>query len=50
MYAYDLITPGNFGCAVVSPPLTEAGDNVRFQKPIGDITSALGGNPDAPRR
>ncbi len=43
------VSPGKFGIAVVSPPLDEAGNSVRAQKAIADISNALGGNPLAPR-
>jgi glutaminase len=39
------VSPGKFGIAVVSPPLDEAGNSVRGQKAIMDISAALGGNP-----
>jgi len=39
------VSPGKFGIAVVSPPLDEAGNSVRAQKAITDISNALGGNP-----
>ncbi len=39
------VSPGRFGIAVVSPPLDEAGNSVRAQKAIADISAALGGNP-----
>ncbi len=39
------VSPGNFGVAVVSPPLDAAGNSVRAQKAIADISNALGGNP-----
>ncbi|EKF74587.1 L-glutaminase [Alcanivorax hongdengensis A-11-3] len=39
------VSPGKFGIAVVSPPLDEAGNSVRGQKAITDISAALGGNP-----
>jgi glutaminase len=39
------VSPGRFGIAVVSPPLDEAGNSVRAQKAIADISNALGGNP-----
>ena len=42
------VSPGKFGIAVVSPPLDEAGNSVRAQKAIADISNALGGNPYAP--
>jgi glutaminase len=38
---------GKFGIAVVSPPLDDAGNSVRAQKAIADISNALGGNPYA---
>jgi glutaminase len=41
------VSPGKFGIAVVSPPLDEAGNSVRAQKAIADISSALKGNPYA---
>jgi len=34
---------------VVSPPLDDAGNSVRAQLAIADISNALGGNPYAPR-
>jgi glutaminase len=43
------VSPGKFGIAVVSPPLDGAGNSVRGQKAIADISSALGGNPLASR-
>jgi len=39
------VSPGKFGIAVVSPPLDDAGNSVRGQKAITDISAALGGNP-----
>lgn len=39
------VSPGRFGIAVVSPPLDDAGNSVRAQKAIADISNALGGNP-----
>ena len=39
------VSPGKFGIAVVSPPLDEAGNSVKAQKAIADISNALGGNP-----
>lgn len=39
------VSPGKFGIAVVSPPLDDAGNSVRAQKAIKDISNALGGNP-----
>jgi glutaminase len=43
------VSPGKFGIAVVSPPLDEAGNSVRAQKAIADISAELGGNPLAVR-
>ena len=39
--------PGKFGIAVISPPLDKAGNSVKAQKAIADISNALGGNPYA---
>jgi glutaminase len=39
------VSPGRFGIAVVSPPLDSAGNSVRGQKAIADISAALFGNP-----
>jgi glutaminase len=39
------VSPGKFGVAVISPPLDEAGNSVRAQRAIADISNALGGNP-----
>jgi len=39
------VSPGKFGIAVVSPPLDDAGNSVRAQKAITDISNALNGNP-----
>ena len=41
------VSPGKFGIAAVSPPLDAAGNSVRAQKAITDISNALGGNPYA---
>jgi glutaminase len=41
------VSPGKFGIAVVSPPLDDAGNSVRAQNAIADISNALGGNPYA---
>lgn len=41
------VSPGNFGVAVISPPLDDAGNSVRAQKAIRDISAALNGNPYA---
>jgi glutaminase len=43
------VSPGKFGIAVVSPPLDDAGNSVRAQRAIADISNALGGNPYAPK-
>jgi glutaminase len=43
------VSPGKFGIAVVSPPLDDAGNSVRGQKAIADVSNALGGNPYAPK-
>jgi len=42
------VSPGKFGVAVVSPPLDAAGNSVRGQRAIEDISAALGGNPLSP--
>jgi len=42
------VSPGKFGIAVISPPLDAAGNSVRAQKAITDISNALHGNPYAP--
>jgi len=39
------VSPGKFGIAVVSPPLDDAGNSVRAQRAIRQISNALGGNP-----
>jgi glutaminase len=39
------VSPGKFGIAVVSPPLDDAGNSIRAQRAIADISNALGGNP-----
>ena len=41
------VSPGRFGIAVISPPLDDAGNSVRAQRAIADISNALGGNPYA---
>lgn len=41
------VAPGKFGIAVVSPPLDDAGNSVKAQKVITEISNALGGNPYA---
>jgi glutaminase len=44
------VSPGKFGIAVVSPPLDDAGNSIRAQRAITDISNALGGNPYSARR
>ena len=44
------VSPGKFGIAVVSPPLDDAGNSVRAQRAIADISNALGGNPYGARK
>jgi glutaminase len=39
------VSPGKFGIAVISPPLDAAGNSVKAQKTITDISNAVGGNP-----
>jgi len=39
------VSPGNFGIAAISPPLDTAGNSIRAQRAITDISNALGGNP-----
>jgi glutaminase len=39
------VSPGKFGIAAISPPLDQAGNSVRAQKAIMDISNALHGNP-----
>lgn len=41
------VSPGKFGIAAISPPLDPAGNSVRGQRAIADISNALGGNPYA---
>jgi glutaminase len=41
------VSPGKFGIAVISPPLDKAGNSVKAQKAITDVSNALGGNPYA---
>jgi glutaminase len=41
------VAPGRFGIAVISPPLDGAGNSVRAQRAIADISTALGANPYA---
>jgi glutaminase len=44
------VSPGKFGIAVVSPPLDDAGNSVRAQRAITEISNALGGNPYAAKK
>ncbi len=44
------VSPGKFGIAVISPPLDAAGNSVRAQKAIADISNAVGGNPYATKK
>jgi glutaminase len=44
------VSPGKFGIAVISPPLDDAGNSVRAQRAIAEISNALGGNPFATRK
>ena len=39
------VSPGKFGIAAISPPLDQAGNSIRAQRAIADISNALGGNP-----
>jgi len=39
------VSPGRFGVAAISPPLDKAGNSVRAQRAITDISNALHGNP-----
>src|SRR3954465_3720901 len=41
------VSPGNWGIAVISPPLDEPGNSIRAQRAITEISNALGGNPYA---
>jgi glutaminase len=43
------VSPGKFGIAAISPPLDKAGNSVKAQKSIADVSNALGGNPYAPK-
>ena len=44
------VSPGRFGIAVISPPLDEAGNSVRAQLAIAQVSNALGGNPYSARK
>ncbi|HEY2358334.1 MAG TPA: glutaminase A, partial [Phenylobacterium sp.] len=39
------VSPGKFGIGTFAPPLDAAGNSVRGQRAIMDISNALGGNP-----
>jgi glutaminase len=39
------VSPGKFGIAVISPPLDAAGNSVKAQKTIAEISNTVGGNP-----
>ncbi|MGH8239150.1 MAG: glutaminase A, partial [Steroidobacteraceae bacterium] len=39
------VSPGKFGIAAFSPPLDAAGNSVRAQRAILDVSTRLGGNP-----
>ncbi|HKX12161.1 MAG TPA: glutaminase A [bacterium] len=41
------VSPGKFGIAVFSPPLDQAGNSVKAQKAIRDVSNQLGGSPYA---
>jgi glutaminase len=41
------VSPGKFGIAVVAPPLDDAGNSVKGQRAITQVSNALGGNPYA---
>lgn len=41
------VSPGKFGIAAFSPPLDAAGNSVRAQRAIRDVSDTLGGNPYA---
>jgi glutaminase len=43
------VSPGKFGIAAISPPLDKAGNSVKAQKAIADVSNTLGGNPYAPK-
>ena len=42
------VSPGKFGIAVISPPLDAAGNSVKAQKAIAEVSNTLGGNPYGP--
>jgi glutaminase len=39
------VSPGKFGIAAISPRLDAAGNSIRAQYAIADISNALGGSP-----
>src|SRR5262245_29435182 len=41
------VSPGKFGIAVISPPLDAAGNSVKAQKTIAEVSNRVGGNPYA---
>jgi glutaminase len=41
------VSPGKFGIAVISPPLDAAGNSVKAQKAIAEVSNRVGGNPYA---
>lgn len=41
------VSPGKFGIAVIAPPLDRAGNSVKAQLAIENVSNALGGNPYA---
>ena len=41
------VSPGKFGIAVISPPLDAAGNSVKAQKTIEDVSNASVPNPYA---
>jgi glutaminase len=41
------VAPGKFGIAVISPPLDPAGNSVKAQKAIAEVSNTLGANPCA---
>jgi glutaminase len=43
------VSPGRFGIAVISPPLDAAGNSVKAQKTIAEVSNTVGGNPYAPK-
>ena len=39
------VSPGKFGIAVISPPLDAAGNSVKAQNAIAEVSNTVGGNP-----